>query len=415
MDEPRDEIFLGRQPILDQQQHLFAYELLFRSGRVDFADIGDNVHATATVIINTFNGLGVDTALGNSVGFINVDENFLFCDTLELLPPKAVVLEILETVVVTPAVVKRCKALKDLGYTMALDDVTQVRADHRGLIALIDIIKVDVSPLSRNELTELATLLRPLGKRLLAEKVESQEDVEFCARLGFTLFQGYFFARPSVIAGKRVDYARLALVRLLGMAIGDAETTAIENELKHEPALVVKLLRMINSVGSGSASHITSLRHAITVLGRRHLQRWLQLLIFASGSSSGQGNPLLSMAAGRGRLMELLATDLAPENREFCDEAFMVGVISLMPTVFGVPIDEITAPLNLPKSVHQALCSREGRLGKLLSLAESSESEEISGAGTILNALGIPAAALIVAQTKAMAWATRLETESGMT
>jgi c-di-GMP-related signal transduction protein len=285
--EPRDEIFLGRQPILDLQQQLFAYELLFRNGHLGFADVGDNVHATATVIVNTFNGLGVDAALGDSMGFINVDEAFLFSDTLELLPPGAVVLEILETVAVTPAVVERCKALKAIGYTLALDDVTQMRPDHRELIELIDIIKIDVSPLSRDELAELASRLKPLGKRLLAEKVESQEDVAFCASHGFTLFQGYFFAKPSVIAGKRVDYARLSLVRLLGMSIGDAETAALERELKHEPALVVKLLRMINSVGSGTTTNITSLRHAITLLGRRHLQRWLQLLIFASGAYHG--------------------------------------------------------------------------------------------------------------------------------
>jgi len=413
VDEPRDEIFLGRQPILDLRQRLFAYELLFRNGRLDFADVGDNVHATATVIVNTFNGLGVDAALGDSVGFINVDEAFLFSDTLELLPPKAVVLEILETVVVTPAVVERCKALKAIGYSLALDDVTQLRADHRDLIELIDIIKIDVSPLSRDELAELASRLRPLGKRLLAEKVESQEDVEFCARHGFSLFQGYFFARPSVIAGKRVDYARLSLVRLLGMTIGDAETAALENELKHEPALVVKLLRMINSVGSGTTTHITSLRHAITLLGRRHLQRWLQLLIFASGGGSGRGSPLLVMAAARGRMMELLASHLAPQNPEFADKAFMVGVISLMPAVFGVQIDEITAPLNLPDDVHQALCVREGRLGKLLELAESSEGEAIARAGTLMGMLGIGAAALNMAQTDAMAWATRIDNENG--
>lgn len=413
MDEPLDEIFLGRQPILDLRQHLFAYELLFRNGRFDFADVGDNVHATATVIVNTFNGLGVDAALGDRVGFINVDEAFLFSDTLELLPPRAVVLEILETVPATAAVVERCKALKAIGYTLALDDVTQIRPDYRELIELADIIKVDVSPLSRDELADLASRLQPLGKQLLAEKVESQEDVEFCARHGFTLFQGYFFAKPSVIAGKRVDYARLTLVRLLGMTIGEAETNVIENELKHEPALVVKLLRMINSVGSGTTTRITSLRHAITLLGRRHLQRWLQLLIFASGGKSGQGSPLLTMAAARGRMMELLAADLAPQNRDLADEAFMVGVISLMPAVFGVLIDEIIAPLNLPEAVRRGLCGREGVLGKLLDLCESSEGEEIAGAGALMHDLGITAGMLNSAQTSAMAWATRIDNENG--
>lgn len=412
-DSDEDEIFLGRQPILDLRQHLFAYELLFRNGRLDFADVGDKVHATATVIVNTFNGLGVDAALGDRRGFINVDEDFLFSDTLELLPPQAVVLEILEDVPASDAVVARCRALKTAGYLLALDDVTQIRPEYRALIDLVDIIKVDVSPLSRDELATLASRLAPLGKQLLAEKVESQEDLEFCAKHGFTLFQGYFFARPAVIAGKRVDYARLALVRLLGMIIGDAETTAIEDELKHEPALVVKLLRMINSVGAGTTTRITSLRHAITLLGRRQLQRWLQLLIFASGGNSGQGNPLLTMAAARGRMMELLAAEIAPDDHGFADQGFMTGVISLMPVVFGVLIDEIIAPLNLPDTVEDALCGRSGRLGKLLDLAEASEGQEIAGTAALMDDLGLNADALNRAQTRAIAWATRIEDENG--
>ncbi|MDX5364166.1 MAG: EAL domain-containing protein [Pseudazoarcus pumilus] len=412
-EEPNDEIFLGRQPILDLRQHLFAYELLFRNGHLDFAEIEDNVQATATVIVNTFNGLGVDAALGDRRGFINVDEAFLFSDTLELLPPQAVVLEILETVPASPEVIARCHALKAAGYTLALDDVTQVRADYQPLIELVDIIKVDVSPLDRDELASLAARLVPLGKQLLAEKVESQDDVDFCSQHGFTLFQGYFFARPSVIAGKRVDYARLSLVRLLGMAIGDAETAELENELKHEPALVVKLLRMINSAGSGNTRQITSLRHAITLLGRRQLQRWLQLLIFASGGSSGQGNPLLMMAAARGHMMELLAAHVAPEQPTFSDHAFMVGVISLMPAVFGVLIDEIIAPLHLPQPVQDALCGRKGRLGKLLDLCESSEGEELAGIGAIMDELGIRTDELNRAQTRAMAWAARIDDENG--
>lgn len=413
MDEPDNEIFLGRQPILDLSKHLFAYELLFRSSRIDFADIDDNVRATATVIVNTFNGLGAEAALGDRRGFINVDEAFLFSDTLELLPSQAVVLEILETVPPTPEVFARCKALKEAGYMLALDDVTQLRAEYQPLIDVVDIIKVDVAPLSRDELAALTARLKPLGKQLLAEKVETQDDVEFCALQGFSLFQGYFFARPSVIAGKRADYARLALVRLLGMIIGDAETSDLEDELKHEPALVVKLLRMINSVGSGVTTHITSLRHAITLLGRRHLQRWLQLLIFASSGNNNQGTPLLTMAAARGRMMELLAEKIEPRQSSFADEAFMVGVISLMPAVFGVLIEDIITPLNLPQQVQDALCGRKGRLGKLLDLAESSEGEEVGDTARIMQELRIDADALNLAQARAMAWASRIDHENG--
>ena len=134
-------------------------------------------------------------------------------------------------------------------------------------------------------------------------------------------------------------------MKLMGLLLGDADTAELEATLKPEPALTVNLLRMTNSVGAGCSETITSLRHAITVLGRRQLQRWLQLLVFASGSQAGSTNPLLMMAATRGRLMELLAGELRSGDAAFSDQAFMVGIMSLMPTLLSLPIEEIVAAI----------------------------------------------------------------------
>ncbi|MBA4742216.1 MAG: EAL domain-containing protein [Azoarcus sp.] len=406
------DVFLGRQPILDLRQRLFAYELLFRSGHVGFAEAGDNVQMTATVIVNTFNELGVETALGDRRGFINVDEAFLFSDTLELLPPHAVVLEVLETVPATDEVVARCRELRSAGYTLALDDLTQIRPDYAPLVDLADIIKVDIAPLTYAEIARIADELRPLGKQLLAEKVETRERMEVCRELGFTLFQGYYFARPSVIAGRRVDYGKLSLVRLLSLAIGDADTPELESELKREPGLVLKMLRMINSAHIGVAVKITSLRHAITMLGRRQLMRWLQLLIFASSGEEGGGNPLLATAAARGRLLELLATALVPQDAPLADQGFMTGVMSMMPVAFGIPMDEIIVPLNLPDEVGDALCLRAGRLGAMLDLAEAAETDDLPAVKRLLETLGVELDTFNRAQTEALAWSNRLEDEA---
>ena len=197
-DAAADQLFLGRQPILDREQRLHAYELLFRSGTQNAADITDGVQATATVIANAFSELGVEAALGNCRGFINIDEAFLFSDMLELLPRQSVVLEILETVPPTAAVIERCKALKAAGFTLALDDVIQLAPEFAELLDLVEIVKVDIQPLSRIQLMQLVIKLKPLGKQLLAEKVDSREQMEQCLKLGFTLFQGYYFAKqPS--------------------------------------------------------------------------------------------------------------------------------------------------------------------------------------------------------------------------
>ena len=414
MSDAADQLFLGRQAILDREQRLFAYELLFRNGTRNAADVTDGVQATATVIANAFSELGVEAALGDCRGFINVDEAFLFSDMLELLPKESVVLEILETVPPTEAVVERCKALKAAGFTLALDDVIQLEPAFAELLALVEIVKVDIQPLSRVQLMQLAMKLKPMGKQLLAEKVDSREQMEQCLKLGFTLFQGYYFAKPTIIAGKKLDHSQLSLMKLMGLLLGDADTAELEAALKPEPALTVNLLRMTNSVGAGCSETITSLRHAITVLGRRQLQRWLQLLVFASGSQAGSTNPLLMMAATRGRLMELLAGELRSGDAAFSDQAFMVGIMSLMPALVGQPIADIVAPLGLSAPVRDALCEQAGALGQLLQVAEASEGGDLDLLGDRLAALpGLGPKALNRAQTQALQWANSIAREKG--
>lgn len=407
-----DQLFLGRQPILDRNQRLYAYELLFRNGQRNAADVTDGVQATATVVANAFSELGVSDALGDCRGFINVDLEFLFNDVIELLPRQSVVLEILETVPPTEAVVARCKLLKDAGFTLALDDVIQIGPEYADLLALVEIVKVDIQPLSRVELMKLAIQLKPMKKLLLAEKVDSREQMEQCLKLGFDLFQGYYFAKPTIIAGRKLDHSQLSLIKLLGLLLGDADTNELEEAFKPEPGLTVNLLRMTNSVGAGATMEITSLGHAITVLGRRQLQRWLQLLVFASGRQEGTANPLLVLAATRGRLMELLAEALRPNDPAFVDQAFMTGIMSLMPALVNLPIEEIVAPLSLAAPVQEALCAGNGPLGALLKLAEASETGDLALLADSLSVLpGLNLKNVNLAQTQALGWAAGLAVE----
>lgn len=407
------ELYLGRQPILDRQQKLVAYELLFRTGRVASANVTDGVIATATVITNAFSELSVGDALGEHRGFINVDEDFLFSDLLELLPRESVVLEILETVPPTERVIRRCAELKAKGFILALDDVIQLTPEYRPLFDLAEIVKVDLPTLSNPALAALARTLRPLGKKLLAEKVDSREQMEYCLELGFDLFQGYYFAKPTVIAGKRLDHSQVALMKLMGLLLGDAETSELEAVFKTEPGLTMNLLRLTNSVGAGMVIRITSLRHAITVVGRRHLQRWLQLLLYAS-KGHGIANPLLQLAATRGRIMELLAGHGQHGNGDYVDQAFMVGIMSLMPALIGLPIAEVIGPLAIAPEVRAALCEGSGSLGALLRLTELSEQGDPAEIAAQLESLPeLDAEALNRCVTQALAWAGDITREAG--
>ena len=413
------QVFLGRQPILGRDQQLLAYELLFRNGQIttgNHAFIEDATQATAAVITTAFAEFSVGDALGPYRGFINVDHDFLFSDLIELLPARSVVLEILENVEPTPEVIARCQALRQLGFTLAVDDVVQACESYKPLLAVAQIIKVDIKELDEARLRTLVGQLKPLGKVLLAEKVETREQMQFCANLGFELFQGYFFARPTIIAGKRLSHSQLTLMRLLALLMEDADSAEIEKAFKLEPGLTVNLLRLTNSAGNGLRTKITSLRHAIAILGQRQLQRWLQLLLYTTPKGGAHSSdPLLQLAATRGRLLELLAARVHPSDRSLADHAFMTGIMSLMPTLLGIEMNDIVAQLPIAQEVTEALLDGGGVLGDLLALVEATEKSEagaITGVLTCRSSLaGLAPEEISTALSQALAWANRLGEE----
>ncbi len=374
--ESHSQLFLGRQPILGRDQQLSAYELLFRDGSgvlLNRAEVLNPTHATATVIANAFTEMTASDALGSYRGFINIDDGLLFSDLIEALPKERVVLEILENIKPTPEVIARCQELSDQGFILAMDDIVHANAAYRPLFELASIIKVDIMNMDTDFLRTLVLRLKKYGKQLLAEKVETLKQFNYCKRLGFDLFQGYYFAKPTIIIGKKINASRMVLVHLLGLLINDAETFDLENAFKLEPGLTLNLLRLTNSVSSGLSTRVTSLRHAITILGRKQLQRWLQLLLYTNPDGSESINPLLQLAATRGRLMELLCAHQNGRQREFSDQAFMVGIMSLMPTLLGMRMENILGQLPIPQALKDALMNHAGDLGKLLLLAEATE------------------------------------------
>jgi c-di-GMP-related signal transduction protein len=409
-----EEIFIGRQPILGRSHELFAYELLFRSGRQkNTAEVQDDLLASASVISHAFADLGVEQALGPYKGFINCDASLLLSDLLEALPSDKIVLEVLETVELTPEIVERCQALKALGYTLALDDFVNFEDKFKPLLDLVEIVKVDLMPLDAAGLAATTQALKRWPLKLLAEKVDSRELADTCHALGYTYFQGYYFAKPTIIAGKKLGHSQLSLMRLLGLVLEDAETTQLENVLKPEPGLTINLMRLTNSAATGLRTKITSIRHAITVLGRRQLQRWLQLLLYTNPSGNRVVSPLLQLAASRGRLMELLAAKLHPGRGDFEDTAFMTGIMSLMPTLMSVSLEEILRGIEIPGSVRSALETHDGELGTMLKLTEALEADDGGTCSDIAQQLpGLDVWTINTCLAQALAWANNIGREN---
>ncbi len=400
------EVLIGRQPILDLRQELIGYELFFRCADQATEQSCSRLIATASVVCTAFSELGIGNALGTHKAYINADERFIEDDVLELLPADNVVLELNFETVPDEALLTRCRNLRERGYTLALARYTGLDQRASALLPLVAIVKIDVQA-AGDTLADLAGGLLRLPLKLLAEKVETREQMEFCRSLGFHLFQGYYFARPTVISGRQLSASQLGIIRLINLVARDADSADLEASFKREPGLTVNLLRLVNAVGTGLARRVESLRQAVTVLGRKQLLRWLQLLLMASpdNGTNPERNPLLQLAALRGRLMEILAGQSVPGNRALSDHAFLTGIMSLMPAALGLPMDEILAQISVAPEVHEALASHEGPLGQLLALVERLDANDWEGCDALLASNdALSRESLNAGLTEALAW-----------
>jgi EAL and modified HD-GYP domain-containing signal transduction protein len=371
--------YLARQPILNRSQRLVAYELLFRNADTDRADVTDDAAATATVIAHA-SELGMGQVVGDQMAFVNVDKVGLMSDFIRFLPNDKVILEILETVQATPDVLERVRELKEAGFRFALDDVVSESEDVSKLQPMMDVIKVDIHHMHPARLSALAGSMRNSHQKLLAEKVETVEEFQQCMDLGFEYFQGYYFARPVILSGKKITPSQLSILNLLNLLGSDADQRELERSVKHDPLITLNLLRLVNTPAVGARFRINSVGHALIVLGRRQLQRWLQILLYVrTGQKPEFDSPLLQMATTRGKMLELIVERLRPGQRTSADIGFTVGVMSLMDTLFSVRMDEILDSVNVLEEVRGALLARNGDYGRMLTLIEHIERLEEAG------------------------------------
>ncbi|SDX26475.1 EAL and HDOD domain-containing protein [Nitrosomonas oligotropha] len=404
------EVYLGRLPILDNKQNLVAYELLFRSDQHNVVTITDNSAASANVIIDTYGQLGIENVIGKRRGFIKVDDKLLLNDTICMLPKKHVVLEILRSVDINDEIIQRCSFLKQKGYQLALSNVTHLDARFDRIMPLINVVKINITALSQQDLLSLVKRLRRWPVLLLAEKVESQEIARNCIALNFQMLQGFYFAKPEIISGKRIDPSKLSLLKLLLLVVRESEVGEIENELKYQPGLSYNLLRMVNSAANGLPSTINSIKRAIMILGRKQLQRWVQILLYAAKQrDGGTSDALMQTATVRGKLLESIAIADRPHDKNHQDRAFMVGVLSLLDTLLGIEMPELVSTLSIQKDMSEALLTRRGSLGYQLALIEAYEKGESEIVLSMLPELGfLSMEEFIRLELEATAWAHRI-------
>ncbi len=390
-------LYFARQPILDIHGQTYAYELLYRSSlEHTFSPIEDGRSATAQVLVNSLNLIGLKNILGKAYAFINVDEALLMDDMLFSIPKEQFVLEILETVQINDTVIERIKALKEEGYRFALDDVDcskEYILNFQPLFEYIDILKIDITLVDETRLPKFLALFKKFGMKILAEKVETQEEFDRYKEYGCDLFQGYFFARPDIIENRRLDPENVVILNLIQQIQNEHSIDDICHSFEQNVALTLQLLRFINSAAFSFRSSIKSIRQAIMLLGPNQLKSWLLLISYANPPSGPKGleNPLLNLAQTRSNMMQTLTKVIYKDacTPSHLDKAAFIGLLSLVEALFQSPMQTILKELNVDEEITQTLVMHKGEFSMIYQLVCAVELFDTQSVDTLLSQLSI--------------------------
>ncbi len=356
-----NQILMARQPIFDRQLKVIAYELLYRSDNDDEGDFLDGEQATSEVLLNTYTSICDEGSTKRVPAFINLNREILIRQTLPQLLRKQVVIEVLKDIAIEDDAVEAIKKLKSDGFKIALDHFTYDE-QYIPLLKIVDIVKIDVQQLTKEELVESIEKLAPYRLTLLAERIETVEHLYECVDLGFKLFQGHFLSKPQIVKGKKVAGNSLALMQVV-QELQKPNTTAaaVEELIIKDPVLTFKLLRIVNSAAYSLVRKVESLNQAIVLLGMEQVRKWATLISLSSNKDKPAEMSRALLA--RGRMCELLA-----EAMSYSDTSnyFMVGMMSDINALLDMEMDTLLEQIPLNDEIKAAISRHEGRMGTVL-------------------------------------------------
>ncbi len=355
------EAFIGRQPILDRNQDVYAYELLYRAGEKNAAGVIDGEQATSQVIVNTFMEFGLRRLIGDRLAFLNVTRSFLLdCDNMPL-SSEQLGFELPEDATADEELLSTVSALSEQGYKIVLDNF-HFREENLPLVKLADLVKIDIRTFDGETLKDYIRKLRPFKVKIIADKVETQDDFASCRSMGFDFFQGYFLAKPAVLKKRGVVPSQLAMLRLLAALQQPTVTIKeLENLIAQDLALSYKLLRLINSAYFGLPNKIESIRRAVIYLGLQPIKRWVRLM--ALSGVERKPPELLATALYRAKMCELLGSAAGYKD---ADSYFTVGLFSMLDAFLHLPMEQILEELPLAPELTAALVYGKGPMGQAL-------------------------------------------------
>ncbi len=355
---------IARQPICNAALKVIGFELLYRMNHDNNnAIIGDGDSATIDVLLAAYNDLSITDVIGENVAFVNFTSN-LIVNKLPPLPPKQLVIELLENQDINADLIKSLKQLRRKGYRIALDDFC-LNKETLSLIECADIIKLDVLDQAPSTWKDYIPKLTERGITMLAEKVETYEVYEECKALGFTLFQGYFFAKPKILSGKKLSRNEISVINLMDKLNSEqVDYDEVISIISADVSLSYNLLRTLNSGMYTLAKKVESVRQAAIMLGINHLRNWINLL--ALGSLENKPAILLETSIIRAKMCELIGEKIKSDYPS--ETFFAVGLFSVLDAFFDTPLKQLIGKLSLSTSMQKALLEHEGILGKTLDI-----------------------------------------------
>lgn len=367
------DIFVARQPIFAKNEHIFAYELLYRNGQHNSFPILDGDVATLEVLTHSFLTIGIDELAGEKLCFINFTENLLVKEVFDKLPANRIVVEVLEDIPITASLIQRLQQIKSLGFLLALDDfvLQQNVTLYDELLRLVDFIKVDFLLSTKKERQAIELIVKKNYPQifLLAEKVETREQFYEAKASGYELFQGYFFAKPEIIKGTEIPANMTQYFRILSLLRDKAVSIEeIAVEIERDVALSYKILKIINSPAVRTKSKIRSIKQGVLMLGLEELYHWLFVLLLRESKSnnSSDGMALIEAALFRAKLCELLARRKFLQN---ASEYFLIGMFSLIDTLLHRSMNQLVKELPLTDEVAETLTGIQTEMTPFLELA----------------------------------------------
>jgi len=401
------DIFIARQPIFDTNKVVYGYELLYRSGWENVYSEADGDKASLSVIGNTILVIGSQQISQGKKIFVNFTRKLLLEGAATYLPKEIGVIEILEDVEPDDELVKAIKVIRSQGYILALDDFILRGNEYSPFLDLVDIIKVDLRQTDEQERKAIALRFLGSGKvKLLAEKTETREEFDSALRMGYSYFQGYFFCKPVVLARRDISGHKIHYLRILKeLGADNADFKEIKKIIERDASLTYKLLKYVNSACFSLRREISSVMHALELLGEEEIRKWMALAALME-LGNDQPQELLRICLLRARFSENLASKSGYKKQK--SEFFFMGLFSCMDVLLGRPMEEILEDLPIQTSIKEALLGKPNLFKTILDLTISYEKANWIDFHHSASRLGIEESEIPELYSDAIDWADRI-------